>query len=947
MVFHFKQGDRPLPGYTIQRGVGRGGFGEVYYATSDGGKEIALKYLRENPQIELRGVTHCLNLKSPHLVALHDIKENAEGDFFVVMEYVSGPSLRELMNEEPNGLGVPKAAYLLREIAKGLAYLHDRGIVHRDLKPGNIFYEDGYVKIGDYGLAKIMSASQHSGQTVSVGTVHYMAPEVGSGNYDRTIDIYSMGVILYEMLLGRVPFTGQTMGEVLMKHLTAQPEVDSLPEPFPRVIRKALAKDPKDRFQTVNEMITEVLAAGELDRSVAAFEPASLSTVAARVAERAQLAVAAALPIGAGGGSGQLGTGSSNVGLTPPPVIPQPVTARPAGRLGHWHDRFGVRIDRLADRIDQTRVGREVADVTHRRGHWAERLTIALLVTGGIAFGVSALGANGNLEFAVEAFGCILCLAGGALAGCWFTQQRWRIQGKWLSRVIVTGAVGVCLLIFGAAVEHGYLWNYGRLSGWIRTLLLVALFCDWPGRFREGRAGKVRLGAAFSAGLFAVIVGAILTGGDIGLMLAAVAAAASLAFQSMAGIWPPPGGVPEAPSPGGPTPGNGGFAAGGVRIENATPVVEREADEQGKRPEGAMPPPIPAPVAPTVEQAAATRLPLRSPVVRTLWLLLAAALMCGAVLSFTSIGLVNGLTNADQAVCVIGGIAASAYFLFALSRVPRRYKSGLWRGVLRPGIFFTGLAASGGAGAAMGLLEFAHEEEQLIALAFILGGAVLSLFVWFIPVPPYVPPKASLSPQEPESNRLERGRRLMIGGGTILVLLLVFLAVVLITVPDQDWDEVIPALVFSMTTPAAILLIKGWLMQRPRRLRVAAPKLNLPLRTVFDIQANPNLSRLIERHFTMLGYTLASKADLLWSFARGNWSNQFWQSDIRRWGTKLNVAAYELNDGGYRLTCFLDVDMAFNRPDQRMMSALNEELTDLQTLLDGQDVAPRPEEIKS
>ena len=126
MSFRFNQGDRPLSGYTVQRGVGRGGFGEVYYATSDGGKEIALKYLRENPQVELRGVTHCLNLKSPYLVANHDIKQSAEGEHFVIMEYVNGPSLRELMNSEPSGLGPQKAAYFLREIGKGLAYLHDR-----------------------------------------------------------------------------------------------------------------------------------------------------------------------------------------------------------------------------------------------------------------------------------------------------------------------------------------------------------------------------------------------------------------------------------------------------------------------------------------------------------------------------------------------------------------------------------------------------------------------------------------------------------------------------------------------------------------------------------------------------------------------------------------------------------------------------------------------------
>ena len=353
MAYQFNQGDRPLPGYTIQRGVGRGGFGEVYYATSDGGKEVALKYLRENPQIELRGVTHCLNLKSPYLVAIHDIKQNAEGDSFVVMEYVNGPSLRDLMNSETGGLGPQKAAYFLREIGKGLAYLHDRGIVHRDLKPGNIFYEDGYVKIGDYGLAKIMASSQHSGQTVSVGTVHYMAPEVGGGNYDRTIDIYSMGVMLYEMLLGRVPYSGATMGEVLMKHLTAQPEVDELPEPFPRVIRKALAKDPKERYQTINEMVAELFEVEDIDRSVASFDTLGLTRMAKVAAAKAQAHAAATVAA-----AGNHGLGSSNVaplGRTPP-VIVQPggrgatagrgATVPPANRP-FWEDfkdrPFGIR----------------------------------------------------------------------------------------------------------------------------------------------------------------------------------------------------------------------------------------------------------------------------------------------------------------------------------------------------------------------------------------------------------------------------------------------------------------------------------------------------------------------------------------------------------------------------------------------------------------------------
>ena len=271
MAYTFKHGDRPLNGFTIQRAAGRGGFGEVYYAVSDGGREVALKYLCQNPEVELRGVSQCMNLKSPHLVSIFDVKKNADGDYFIVMEYISGPSLRDHLLSEPSGLGVEKSAYFLGEIAKGLGYLHDRGIVHRDLKPGNIFCDDGYVKIGDYGLSKFISVSRHSAQTSSVGTVHYMAPEVGSGNYSKTIDLYALGVMLYEMLMGKVPFAGSSMGEVLMKHLTAQPELDQLPAPFAEVIRKALAKDPTDRYQSVDEMMAPILASPELRNAVKTF----------------------------------------------------------------------------------------------------------------------------------------------------------------------------------------------------------------------------------------------------------------------------------------------------------------------------------------------------------------------------------------------------------------------------------------------------------------------------------------------------------------------------------------------------------------------------------------------------------------------------------------------------------------------------------------------------
>jgi serine/threonine protein kinase len=296
-TYAYKHGDRPLEGYTIERAAGRGGFGEVYYAVSDAGREVALKSITGIEQIELRGIGQCMNLKSPHLVSIFDIRQTAQGRWFVIMEFVNGPNLRELLDQAPSGLGTQKAAFFLREIAKGLSYLHDCGIVHRDLKPANIFFENGYVKIGDYGLSKAIEPTHHSGQTVTVGTVHYMAPEVGMGKYDRSIDIYALGALLYEMMTGIVPFVGASAGEILIKHLSHDADCSGIPEPFCSAIKRAMAKDPAQRFATVQEMVEAVFGAEHIQQSVSCFSPDSLSMIAQRVGQRVAVGGGSATPL--------------------------------------------------------------------------------------------------------------------------------------------------------------------------------------------------------------------------------------------------------------------------------------------------------------------------------------------------------------------------------------------------------------------------------------------------------------------------------------------------------------------------------------------------------------------------------------------------------------------------------------------------------------------------
>ena len=260
--FTFAPETTPLAGYTIKRGIQRGGFGEVYYAHSDGGKEVALKLLHSHAEVELRGTELCLNLKHPNLISIHDIKRDDDGDVWIVMEYVSGATLDGVLAEEfPNGMPTTEVRNWLKGLAAGVDYLHDRGIVHRDLKPQNLHREAGQVKIGDVGLSKIITPSQRGAQTESIGTIYYMAPEISRGEYGPEIDVYSSAAIVYELLTGHVPFDGETTAEILNRHLTDQPDLQPLPPALRPVLAHALAKDPAERTANLGTLLGEFDAA--------------------------------------------------------------------------------------------------------------------------------------------------------------------------------------------------------------------------------------------------------------------------------------------------------------------------------------------------------------------------------------------------------------------------------------------------------------------------------------------------------------------------------------------------------------------------------------------------------------------------------------------------------------------------------------------------------------
>lgn len=260
--------------YAIERELGRGGMAIVYLAEDlKHHRQVAIKVLR--PEIGsafgagrfLREIEVAARLQHPNIVPLLDSGE-VEDLCYYVMPYVEGESLREHL-ARGGALAVPEAVGILKEVTDALSHAHAHGVVHRDIKPANILLTGRHALVLDFGVAK--AATQATGQQaltsshIALGTPAYMAPEqaVGDPSQDHRADIYALGVVAYELLAGRAPFTAASFQQMLAAHVTAEPEPlgrpgAELPPGLADVVMKCLAKDPADRWQTADDLLAQL-----------------------------------------------------------------------------------------------------------------------------------------------------------------------------------------------------------------------------------------------------------------------------------------------------------------------------------------------------------------------------------------------------------------------------------------------------------------------------------------------------------------------------------------------------------------------------------------------------------------------------------------------------------------------------------------------------------------
>jgi serine/threonine protein kinase len=266
-------GGKILGKYELRERIGRGGMAEVYkayHAALD--RFVALKvlhpFLGEDPQFKERFGKEARNvaqLRHPNIVQVYDFDFDPQRElYYMVMEYIDGPTLRARLMQhafQSEHFDITESIRITRDLASALAYAHARSMIHRDLKPGNIMFDsDGRVVLTDFGIARIISGPTVTASGSMIGTPAYMSPEQGLGQSgDHRSDIYSLGIVLYQLVTGNTPFNADTPIAIVLKHVNDPlPPPRSmnadLPEGLERIIYKALAKSPEERYQNVEDM---------------------------------------------------------------------------------------------------------------------------------------------------------------------------------------------------------------------------------------------------------------------------------------------------------------------------------------------------------------------------------------------------------------------------------------------------------------------------------------------------------------------------------------------------------------------------------------------------------------------------------------------------------------------------------------------------------------------
>lgn len=258
--------------YEIVEVIGEGGMAIVYRALDHRlNRDVAVKIMRDemaaDEEFRRRFCTesHAVAMLShPNIVAVYDVSHNDNVEY-IVMELVDGITLKQYI-ERKGVVAWKEVVHFTKQISKALAHAHERGIIHRDIKPQNIMLlRDGTIKVGDFGIAALENeVYENNGE--AIGSIHYIAPEQARGECpDARSDIYSLGVMMYEMLTGGLPFTGNTLGEIAVQHMNAKPvppheKNPEIPLELERITLKAMSAELSERYQSANELLSDLEA---------------------------------------------------------------------------------------------------------------------------------------------------------------------------------------------------------------------------------------------------------------------------------------------------------------------------------------------------------------------------------------------------------------------------------------------------------------------------------------------------------------------------------------------------------------------------------------------------------------------------------------------------------------------------------------------------------------